>query len=202
MVDSFAKYFWLFFTEPAKFTSDWLTNSDNIREFLFPIALLPITFIIIINFSSLFSFIFYRRISQVYGLHFIGYFPFLALFSDKKISESLIFGHTISVFSVLLSLSFILFVILFYLVIQNIPRLRFIIYEFNFNFQENGCILNFNCSLIGLIMIFYSLLIIKNIIIAMSLFFGFYWWLIILISTFYSTLLSLFALLILRFFSR
>lgn len=188
-MDTLAKYFWLFVTDPTKFTSDWLINSNNIREVLSPITLFLIISIVFLSLISLCSLIFLGKNIIVfnalpisfYGLVFLGYITLLALFSERNISESLVFGYTILLFWLLMICIAVLFVTLFSILFLFATKL---IIEQDLN-PINILVSISSCFVIFFVYIAIGLTFFTHITPALSLFFNISGWIIVLISMFY-----------------
>lgn len=189
-MDILVKYFWLFVTEPTKFTSDWLINSNNIRELLSPIALFAIISIVALSLISLFSLFFFGKILitfnglplSFYGLPFLGYFPLLALFSEQNFSDSLVFGYTILMLTLLMNCIAVLFVILFLILLWFVMK---VVKKQDFNPFNILVIFSSSYFVILIATMANGLIFFTNIIPALSLFFNISGWIIVLITIFY-----------------
>lgn len=189
-MDILVKSFWFFVTKPRNFTSDWLTNSNNIREILSPIALFFIISIIVLSLISLCSLLFlgksiitFNGLSlPFYGLPPLGYFPLLALFSEPNISESLVFGYTIILFQLLMNCIAGLFLILFLILLWFAMKL---VKKQDFNPINILVIFSSSCFVILIATMANGLIFFTHITPALSLFFNMSGWIIILITMFY-----------------
>lgn len=202
-----AKSFWLFLTKPNKFTLEWLANRNNIQESLFPIALLGIISVILVNGLALlnlrkkyqnFKDVFWDVVKYLLQLFLtLGYFVILGLFSSKYYFDSIIifknlkFAFTIIGF-IILSL-FLILVLIMLLSFLNQGLEKTLIFcqlkpEPSFNFDKNKA--SVNCNPVGFIIIaintIYWITIFKNTIIVTSVLLDVSWWLIIIVSVFYS----------------
>ena len=213
-MDSLAKYFWLFFTEPAKFTYNWLANTNNVQKSLFPVSLLCMI-------STLFLYglnVFYSakkphtskeiiKIIIKYLLHlclYLSYFPLLTVLSDKNILESFIFGFIISGFILLSLLLLVMFsMLLSYLFERLAKSLALVTSQSMINSEDRKK--SSSCNPVGLIFaitcIFYFFTIANSTIVSTSIFFSFSWWLIIFLSIIYCILNYIFSCAITIFFS-
>ncbi len=195
-------YFWLFYSEPVQFVSQWIANSNNMQNILFPVAIFTIIF-------GLIS----QGIYLVYSIQSsdnktgnllkkltnsllplcltLGYFPVFAVLSAKDIAQSLLFGLTISGITIV---SFMLFVLLLSLFLTVSSLLNKFL-TLNFKSASNAI---FSCNPVGLalaiVIIFCLFKIFNSPIIAMSAFLAIPWWMIIIISFLYSLIYFIFNL--------
>ncbi|BAY81106.1 hypothetical protein NIES267_05710 [Calothrix parasitica NIES-267] len=207
---SLLKSFWLFLIEPVKFALEWISNRNNIHESLFPIILLGIISVTLLNGLSVIDF---RKNHQTFRslrnvlksliqlffqtCLYLGYFFTLGVFSGKNyLNRQNIINYFKLIFTMFgffsLSLLFtLLFFTLFYLTIKWIKRL--IVFcklqpELSSNIDNDKSY--FKYSTVGcifvIISIFYWFTIFKNSIVVTSIFLDISWWLIIIVSIFYS----------------
>lgn len=190
-MDTLTKHFWLFFTDPTNFTSDWLTNTNNIREVFSPIALFFIISIVGLSLISLCSLFFFGKSIitfnglpvSFYGLPFLGYFPLLALFSKQNFSESLIFGYTIILFWLLMNCIAVLFLILILILLWFAITL---IKKQRSNPINILVVFGSSCFVMLIATMANGLIFFTHITPALSLFFNMSGWIIILITMLYN----------------
>ena len=199
-------YFWLFYTEPVQFVSEWIANSKNIQNILLPAAIFTIIFGLISqglyltysiknsmqNSDNKSGDLIKKLLNSLLSLFLtLGYFPIIAVLSGKDILQSLLFGLAISGITIVSLIAFVSLLSLFLSILSLFSEFL----TLNFKSVSNAVS---SCNPIGLaltfVIIFCVFTIFKNPIIAMSAFLGIPWWVIIIISCFYSLIYFVFNL--------